>query len=51
MSMIVADIQITIHGLRVKDCTEIDKLVELIQKSCNTNYDVLLEVLHYGTEA
>ena len=49
--MIIADIQITIHGLMVKDCAEIDRLVELIQKNCNTNYDVLLEVLHYETEA
>jgi len=49
--MIIADIQITIHGLLVEDCAEIDRLVELIQKNCNTNYDVLLEVLHYEEEA
>ena len=40
----IVDLQITIDGLNIDDCSDIDKLIDEISKIAATNYDILYEV-------
>ena len=43
----IVDIRLTIDGLIVDDCSDIDKLIDKIKEIADTSYDIQYEVLGY----
>lgn len=41
----IVDLQLTIDGLNIEDCSDIDKFIDEIQKIAATNYDIQYTVL------
>ena len=41
----IVDLQLNIDGLRISDCTDIDKFVEEVEKLADTSYGITCQVM------
>ena len=41
----IVDLQLTVSGLNISDCTDIDKFVEEVEKLADTSYGLTCQVM------